>query len=47
VADPQPPDSDPDVPGQTWPGTRWAQRGDHLLADLGAISACEDCHLIR
>jgi hypothetical protein len=46
VADPQPQDPDPDIPGQAWPGTRCVQRGHHLLASLGAISACEDCHLI-
>ena len=46
VADPQPQDPHPDTPGQAWPGTRCVQRGHHLLASFGAISACEDCHLI-
>jgi hypothetical protein len=46
AADPQPQDPDPGIPGRAWPGTRCAERGHHLLADLGAISACEDCHLI-
>jgi hypothetical protein len=46
VADQQPPDADPDVPGRFWPGTRCVQRGHHLLASFGAISACEDCHLV-
>ena len=46
VADPQPPDPDPDVPGRTWPGTVCARRGGHLLVDLGAVSACGDCHLV-
>ena len=45
VADPQPQDPDPDSPGQAWPGTRCVRRGHHLLADCGAISVCEDCHL--
>jgi hypothetical protein len=46
VADPQPPDPDPDNPGRAWPGTSCVQRGNHRLATLGELSACEDCHWI-
>jgi hypothetical protein len=47
VADPQPQDPAPDNPGQAWPGTMCVQRGHHLLASLGAISACEDCNYVN
>jgi hypothetical protein len=46
VADPQPADSDPDIPGQAWPGTRCVEHGHHLFAVAGTVSACEDCHLV-
>lgn len=46
VADPQPHGQDPGYPGRAWPGTVCMQRGHHLLASFGPVTACEDCHYV-
>jgi hypothetical protein len=47
LADPQPPDPDPERPGCGWYGTLCIQRGHHLLASMGSISVCEDCNYVN